>query len=156
MQLAIHIEILASIEKVWAAISDIAHAEKMISRIMAIEVLEQPEHGLVGLKWKETRKMFGKEATEIMWITDAIENEFYCTRAESHGCVYISRLSLSSLGSNSQLTMSFAGEPQTWGAKILSFYMNFLIQSSIKKELTKDLSDIKHHVEQQSSAKVLT
>lgn len=25
--------------------------------------------GLVGFKWKETHKMFGKEATEIMWIT---------------------------------------------------------------------------------------
>jgi len=45
----------------------------------AIEVLEKPDAGFVGFKWKETRKMFGKEATEIMWITDSVENEYFST-----------------------------------------------------------------------------
>lgn len=42
----------------------------MVSGIISLNILHQPEDGLVGLKWEETRKMFGKEASETMWITD--------------------------------------------------------------------------------------
>lgn len=148
MQVTTSIEIASSAQKVWAAITNIGQADKMISSILHIEVLAQPEQGLVGFKWQETRKIFGKEATEIMWITDAVENHFYSTRAESHGCVYLSTLSLESVGENTQLSMSFAGKPQTLGAKILSALMGIFIRSSMKKELMKDLIDIKQYVEQ--------
>lgn len=46
---------------------------------------ENTASGLVGLKWRETRMLFGKEATAEKWITDAVENECYKTRAESDG-----------------------------------------------------------------------
>ena len=65
----------------------------MISGIEKIEVLEKPSHGLVGLKWEETRIMFGKTAIEIMWITEAEDNSHYQTRAEHRNVVYISKLS---------------------------------------------------------------
>jgi hypothetical protein len=119
-----------------------------ISSIIAIEVLEKPKTGFVGFKWKETRKMFGKEATEIMWVTDSVENEYYSTRAESHGSVYVSRLSLTESAGVTTLTMSFSGEAQSLVARVLSALMGFLIKSSMKKELHKDLVDIKNYVEQ--------
>lgn len=115
---------------------------------MDIEVLEKPETGFVGFKWKETRKMFGKEATEVMWVTDSVENEHYATRAESHGSIYVSRLSLSESDGITTLTMSFSGEAQTLTAKILSTLMGFMIKGSMRKELHKDLSDIREFVEQ--------
>ncbi len=101
----------------------------------------------MGLKWEETREMFGKEATETMWVTDAENNDYYCTRAESHGSVYITKLSLRNSGSGSLLTMSFNGIPQSFSAKILSLIMGPFIKSSIRKVLTKDLGDIKSYVE---------
>ena len=91
--------------------------------------------------------MSGKEATEIMWITDSVENEYYSTRAEGHGSVYVSRLSLTESAGFTTLTMSFSGEAKTWVARILSALMGFLIKSSMKKELQKDLLDIKNYVE---------
>ena len=91
--------------------------------------------------------MFGKEATEVMWITDYAENEFYQTRAESHGSVYISRLSVERIESCTKLTMSFTSEAQTFFVKILSFSMGFLVKGSMKKALMKDLNDIKAYVE---------
>jgi hypothetical protein len=91
--------------------------------------------------------MFGKEATEIMWITDFVENEYYQTRAESHGSIYLSRLSIERVGENTKLTMSFSAEAQTFFAKIFSFSMGFLMKGSMKKALIKDLNDIKNHVE---------
>lgn len=140
--------VLSSREVVWSAITDIEASASMISGILNIDVLDKPAEGLVGLKRQETRKMFGKESTETMWITDAVENEYYYTRAESHGCVYVSRLMLSDASEGVRLTMSFSGKAKTLGAKILSAFMGFFITGSLKKELDKDLSDTKRYVEQ--------
>jgi hypothetical protein len=43
--------------------TDIENASKIISGIDKIEVVEKPTHGLVGLRWRETRMLFGKPAT---------------------------------------------------------------------------------------------
>ena len=88
-----------------------------ISGINSIEIIQQPSDTMVGLKWKEGRTMFGKEAFETMWVTDAKDNEFYQTRAESHGAVYISRFDLSEENGQCTLTMSFEGQPQSAGGR---------------------------------------
>lgn len=58
-------------EEVWNVIADIENSPNTITGIEAVEILEKPNDGLVGLKWQETRTLFGRTATEIMWITDA-------------------------------------------------------------------------------------
>lgn len=133
----------ASKEKVWQVISNIENAKDNISAIQNIEVLEKPENGLIGLKWVETRIMFGKSATETMWITHAEENQYYQTRAESHGAIYISKLSLEEKENQTELTMSFKGEAQTTGAKIMSAVMGWMVKGSMVKAVKKDLEDIK-------------
>ena len=82
-----------------------------------------------------------------MWITDYVENEYYQTRAESHGSIYISRLSIKRVENHIKLTMSFSAEAQTFFVKIFSLCMGFVIKGSMKKALIKDLNDIKTHVE---------
>src|SRR6267143_6244356 len=97
----------------WAAITNIANASEIISGIEKIEVLEKPANGLVGLKWRETRTLFGKPATVEKWITDAAENEFYKTRAESDGFVFLSTISISETGGGITLTSSHNSRPQS-------------------------------------------
>ena len=132
---------------VWKAIRDIENSADMISSIISIEVLEKPERGFVGFKWKETREMFGREATEIMWVTDSADEEYYATRAESHGSVYISRLSVTESDGITTLTMSFSGEAKSFFGRIASTLMSPFLKGSIVKELDKDLLDIKSYVE---------
>ena len=141
------IDIKGNIETVWKAITGIENSERMISSILKINIVNNPQDTLVGLKWKETREMFGNEATETMWVTEAVTNEYYCTRAESHGSVYITRLSVAQCASGTVLTMSFSGKPQTITAKMPLFIMKPLIKRSIKKALVKDLEDVKNFVE---------
>ena len=136
---------------VWNAVTDIPNAAVMISSILSVEVMEDPGPGLVGFKWKEARRMFGREATEIMWITEAEENDFYRTRAESHGSVYTTRMSLTGEGEQTRLTMAFTGEPQTVGARIMAFVFSGMMKGSMEKEFLKDLADIKAFVEQPES-----
>ena len=147
MQISESIEISKPKGDVWLVISDIKKSAEWISNIISVEILDTPQEGLVGLKWKETRKFCGKEATEVMWVTDSVPNDYYTTRAESHGAVYISRLSLTESNGITTLTMSFAGEPQTLMAKLLSTIMSRFIVKSMVNEMRKDLSDIKSHVE---------
>ena len=132
----------ATKEEVWEVVTDIEKAKERIECVIDTKVIERPEKGIVGLKWEETRKMFGKESTETMWITEASENEFYKTRAENCGCVYISTVSLSTLKNGVELSMSFECHPQTFFAKLMSPMM-LLMSGSIRKAFKKDLSDIK-------------
>ena len=148
MNIQEQISIKASKEQVWKVITDIDRAAERISGIQEIEVLERPTQGIIGLKWKETRTMFGKTATEVMWITEAEENAYYQTRAENHGAIYTSRLSIAEeQEGNSVLTMSFGAETPGLFAKIMSATLGQLFKGATVKAVRQDLADIKATVE---------
>src|SRR5262245_35035047 len=133
---------------IWAAITNIENASEIISGIEKIEVVEKPANGLVGLRWRETRIYFGKPATVEKWITDAAENEFYKTRAESDGFVFLTTNRISASGSGITLTGSHETKPQGIVAKLRSSPM-FLFKGVVKKALLQDLNDIKSAVERE-------
>ena len=133
---------------IWAAITNIENASETVSGIENIEVLEKPANGLVGLKWRETRMLFGKPATVEKWITDAAENEFYKTRAEDNGFVFVSTMRISESGGGSiTLTSSHDSQPQGIVTKLMSIPMGLLFKGVAKKALLQDLNDIKSAVE---------
>src|SRR5215471_9114489 len=103
---------------VWAAITNIENASQTIRGIENIEVLEKPANGLVGLRWRETRMLFGKPATAEKWITEAAENTFYKTRAEDGGFVFLTTMSISESSSGTTLTSSHESQPQTIVARL--------------------------------------
>jgi len=150
MELTVQTSIEAPRERVWQIISDIDHSVDVIRGIEKIEVLERPENGLTGLKWRETRTMFGKEATEIMWVTEAEENRYYQTRAESHGSVYVSRMQIEGGSDRCVLSMSFEATPATIGGKIMWALTGFMFKGSTRKALEQDLADIKRAAEEQT------
>jgi hypothetical protein len=133
---------------VWAAITNIENASEIMSGIESIEILEKPEGGLVGLRWRETRMLFGKPAGAEKWITDAAENAFYKTRAEDGGFVFLSTMSISESSGGTTLTSSHDSRPQGLVAGVKSIPM-FLFKGVMKKALLQDLNDIKAAVEQE-------
>lgn len=149
MIVEVQVTINGSKAAIWTAITNIANASEIISGIKKIEVLEKPSNGLVGLKWRETRMLFGKPATAEKWITDAAENEFYKTRAESDGFIFLSTISISESGSGIALTSSHDSQPQGIVASLLSIPMGLLFKGVAKKALLQDLNDIKAAVEQE-------
>ncbi len=152
MNICVDIMIDSPIGPVWDAITDFENCEKMVSGILSAKVLERPDDGLVGLKWTETRTMFGKECDETMWITDAKEHSFYETRAENHGAIYVSKMSVNEIDGQTKLTMSFSGTSDSMLVRIISSVMNLFMKNSMVKMLETDLSDIKQFVEQQASS----
>jgi len=129
---------------VWAVMADIANAAQTCSGIEKIEVLEQPSQGLVGLKWRETRILFGKPASADKRITEAVENEFYKTRAEDGGFVFVSTLRLSDAPNGGvTLTSIHDSLPQTFMARVMSIPMTLFFKGVARKALMQDLNDIK-------------
>lgn len=133
---------------IWAAIADIANAAHIVKGIDRIEVVDKPARGLVGLRWRETRMLFGKPATVEKVITDAAENEFFDTRSESDGYVFTSSTRISEAGDSMTLSSRHVSTPQGLVGKVLMTPMGFLFKGVARKALVKDLNDIKSAVEQ--------
>lgn len=132
---------------VWQAITDIEHAATLVRGIDAIELLERPRDGLVGLAWRETRQYFGKPAAVIKRITDAVEREHYTTRAQEGRFVFTSTLRLS--GSDGAVTLTSRHEtiPQGVLASLQAIPMRLFFTGVIRKALLADLVDLKAAVE---------
>jgi hypothetical protein len=142
------IEVVAAPEAVWTVIADIQNAANVISGIKAIEILEPaPGPTITGVKWRETREWMGRDAVEVMWITDASSSSFYETRAESHGSIYTSRMELESSKTGTRLTMKFNCQPETFGAKTMWLLTGWMAKKSLCKAINQDLADIKAAVE---------
>ncbi len=147
MIVEVKVTINGSKAAVWSAITNIENASQTIRGIQKIEMVEKPANGLVGLKWRETRMLFGKPATVEKWITDAAEKDFYKTRAESDGCIFLSTMSISEGAGGITLTSAHETRPQSTVAR-LSSPMMFLFKGVARKALLQDLNDIKSAVEQ--------
>lgn len=149
MLVEVQVTINGSKAAIWAAITNIENAAETISGIENIEVLEKPANGIVGLKWRETRMLFGKPATAEKWITDAAENEFYKTRAEDNGFVFISTMRISESGGGITLSSCHESKPQSIVARLMAIPMGIFFKGVAKKALLQDLNDIKSAVEQE-------
>lgn len=147
MLVEVQVAINGSKEAVWAAITNIESATDIISGIDKIEILEKPASGLVGLKWRETRMLFGKPATADKWITEAADNAFYKTRAESDGFIFLSTIRISAGNGGVTLTSIHDSQPQSVGARIMSVPMGLFFKGVAKKALLQDLNDIKSAAE---------
>src|SRR5262245_13700831 len=113
----------------WAAITDIEHHSETMRGIESIEVVQKPANGLVGLRWRETRMLFGKPATAEKWITEAVENAFYKTRAESDGFIFLTTITISgSDGGGLTLTSSHDSQPQGFFTRLMSIPMGLLFK----------------------------
>ncbi|MEL6670202.1 MAG: SRPBCC family protein [Bacteroidota bacterium] len=147
MQLSSSVEINASRQDIWNTITDWENLADHISGIQSVEILEKPQSGIVGFKWKETRVMFGKEASETMWVTDATEPNYYQVGAASRGSEYETTFRILGDSQPYQLEMDFKGTPQTTGAKVMNALVGWMFKGAARKALHQDLEDIKSHLE---------
>ncbi len=135
----------APVEKVFAQATDFANAADFIQGIHQIEMLSDGPVG-PGTRFKETRTMFGREATEEMEVGLWEPPHRYLLEAGSHGCQYESLFEFESVGSATEVTMKFTALPLTFFAKVMVFLTKPMLKS-IAKICAKDLADLKKAVE---------
>ena len=140
------ISINASLQTVFDAFTDLDFVHAHVPHILAFELLEGSAKMQVGTKWQETRKVFGKESSEVMWVTDLVQNERVVFEAESHGTHYTSTYAFTEEGGTTHVKFVFVGEPLTFGAKVGAFVFGFMTKS-MEKLLKADLEAMKEAIE---------
>lgn len=131
---------------------DLRSLAKTIRGIEELEVLTGDPIG-PGTRFRETRVLFGKRATEVMEITVFERPSRWVFEAESHGTKYVTSHELVPEGSGTKLLLTFSGEPRTFLARVMGVVFSFLMKACMR-EVEKDLDDLKAVVEGRASEKV--
>ncbi|NRA57795.1 MAG: SRPBCC family protein [Phycisphaerales bacterium] len=148
MQLSTHID--APAEAVFAAASDFPNATAMVEGINAVEMLSPANDGSpigVGTRFRETRTMMGKQATEEMEVSTFDPPHSYTLSALSCGVQFDSKVEVIPDGQGCRLGYDILGVPTTLFARVVGAIMTPLMKGSMRKAMEKDLSDIKAYVE---------
>ena len=135
------------------AMCDFPNAPKRIPAIKRIEMLTDGPARL-GTRFRETRTMFGREATETMEVTRFEAGRMYELTAKSCGCLYRSEVRVEPRGPQAcELSMSFRALPQTFFAKVMGFLMKGMLKAC-QKMMQKDLEEMKRSLEATGTAHV--
>ncbi len=135
----------APVETVFARCADVTSWADTVSGIDSVEVLSEGPVG-EGFTFRETRTMFGKQATEEMTFSEFSPPTGYALLAESCGSRYRTVHRFEPADGGTRVTMEFQATPVTLGAKVLA-PMFVLMKKSLEKCLRNDLADIKRAIE---------
>lgn len=143
-------DVAAPAEKVWAICTDLDGTKDVISAITALERTDGGSGFGVGTAWRETRVMFGREATESMAVTQVDEGRSYVVESLSRGVLYRSVMRVEPKGDGCRLSWEFGAEAQSTSAKLMSL-LGKLMEGSTRKALMADLDDIAAAAEAESN-----
>ncbi len=133
--------IQAPIDRVWEVFTDIAGAPKAIKGIDSVDLLSDVPFG-PGFRWRETRTIFGRSASEEMWVTDAQPLLRYEVAASSHGTDYLSTYTFDEVPGGVAVVLVFAGEPRSAVAKGMNLLTGWAAKGSVAKMLRQDMDDL--------------
>lgn len=96
---------------VWRVLTDLDQAPRSLSQIVAIERIAGDDYG-PGTRWRETRRMFGREETQELWVESADPPHSTVVRSQAGGVYYTTTFEVTPRAAGSRITMRFAGEQQ--------------------------------------------
>lgn len=131
---------------VFGAFSDFANAPKRISGIKKLELLTDGPIG-VGTRFRETRVMFNKEATEVMEITAFEPGKSYTVGCRSCGCEYQWTFRFKPNGRGTTVEFEMNARAISLFAKIVSPLTSLMMGPMMKKCMEKDMNDLKAAIE---------
>ncbi|MFE8600166.1 SRPBCC family protein [Archangium violaceum] len=147
LEFTVRKEIAASPERVFDALKDLDAASRWMPNFVGIEKLT-PGKFRVGTKWRETRRMFGRDASELFEVTGLEPNkslELYVdgTQGSSKRGHYRFRYQLEPAGGKTVLTM----EAEIGGMGFLLELLGRFLLGSFKKAIISDVEAMAGYIE---------
>jgi carbon monoxide dehydrogenase subunit G len=136
-------EVAASRDRLWAVVTDLEAAPTRLSGVRRVERLDGGDGFGVGTRWRETRTMFGKQATEEMEVT-AVDPPSSYTLVATHGSTtYTSAISIEERGpGRCELRMTFGAVTTGTVGRVLATTFGRAAAGATRKALRRDLDDI--------------
>jgi hypothetical protein len=127
--------------RVFRIIADIPNWPKIVTAIESTDVLSGEPVG-VGTHFRETRRMFGRLASEDMHVAALESPTRLLLTAESNGAHYLTEHLVEAInGSTAKMTLRFKAIPETTMARLMSRLMGFMIPK-LRRMLERDMGDI--------------
>lgn len=151
MKLSMREEFNAPVEVVFAAITDIQAAAKWMPNLVSIELLTDGPYD-VGTKWRETRSMFGREASEVFEVkalTPGKSIELYVdgklgsSKRGEYRFIY-------DLEKQNGTTIMYVRGTMT-GMGVMGALFGWLFKGMFRKAISKDHAALRDFVEASSS-----
>lgn len=128
---------------VWAVLTDIDRAPEVLQGVDRVDRLAGTGYE-VGTRWRETRTMMGRSASEEMQVTAVELGRRTVVEATSSGVHYTTVFELSPAGTGTEITMRFGGTPVNAGRgqKLLWRLVGGLGLRATARTMRTDLADI--------------
>ncbi len=142
--LALHRTISSPVADVWAVLTDLERAPEHLTSVTRVEIFSDGPYA-VGTRWRETRKVMGKEGTEEMVVTANDPLRSTVIEASSGGMHYRTTFTLHPVDeATTQLRMEVVGVTgeQTGLARLATAVMGRLGLRITRTMMQKDLDDI--------------
>ncbi|WP_409250723.1 SRPBCC family protein [Bacillus sp. SCS-153A] len=141
-------------QEAYEALLDLEAAQQWMQGLVRMERLDEGPL-TEGSQWKETRKMFGKEATEFFEVAELKQSDKIVVRCDgTKGTTgkgeFLFTYELFSAGDGTEVTL--LGEIR--GLNGLSKWFGKLMVGPFKKACAKDLDSLKDYLEKKSLTKV--
>lgn len=144
-RIAIDKTIAAPVEKVFDTIADVENFSQAVPDIVRVEFLSEAKAG-VGTRFRETRRMRGKEATVELEVTEYEKNRRIRIVSDTHGTVWDSVFTVTDQGDATGLSLVMEATPH----RLLPRLMNPLMGGLMRKALDHDMEAVKAYCEGQN------
>ncbi len=133
----------APIEKVFDTVAHIENFSKAIPHIVGTEFLSDVKSG-VGTRFRETRRMGGKETTTELEVTEYIENDRVRMVADAGGTVWDTLFEVAPESDHVKLTASMDARAY----KLMSKLVYPFIKGFVQKAIESDMDSVKIYCEE--------
>lgn len=133
-------------EDTFETFTNLDRSPEILSDVVRVEVLDEGSIG-AGTRFRETRKMFGKEHSETLQFSEFDPGSGYTLSCTSCGCEFTSRFRFSSEGEGTRVQMDMESRPVTLFARIVTPITGFMMRGSMRKAIEKDLFELKQAAE---------
>lgn len=133
----------AAPDTVWAVATDLDRAVQVLSGVTEVERLDAGDGYGPGTRWRETRELFGRSASEVLEVT-AIDDDArsYVVEADNRGTHYVSTLRVTPSDAGALLRMTLGAETSGLGSRLLARTVGRAFESATRTALEQDLRDI--------------
>lgn len=141
-------EILAEPVAVWRIVTDVDRAAAILSDVVRVERLEGEGYD-VGVSWRETRRVLGKETSEDKRVVSVRAPFSTSVKTESRGTHYLTviRCEPSDLGTVLHVEFSAKSVNATFGQRVAWALFSKVEMKATRETLERDVADYAREAE---------